>query len=500
MKKKQWIALLMGAALCLSMAVPTTALAAKGDAGGSEQGGGREDGSGGHGGGKGDSEVSYSATEITIPDGIADGNYEGKATVSPDANVEFEAYDIAVTVTMKDGSPIAFSVSGADGGNAKYSGQAQTGISGQINALTAGTYAVDSVSGATCSSHAIVQGLNAALKEGEAMSGTWYEMENTVAYQAFGSSCLVTVHNPEKDTEYHLSLAYGVGKFSDDLEPVESYCSVEKAEETQDSIVYRVTMKPDVYYEIQDDDLIHKLYVNNPGTSLSIKVNDRNIGNFQIVSEAVLSINENRLSLTGGNGDTLAGYIGLIDEVTVRYVDENGETISRTYSAAWQHDMEAAFLGSDLFNEDGSINFDLRANVTLTGEDFEALKDENGNNITEEVAVFPNGAEGDYQITVSAGEGYPDVTAEIGKSHASKAADSESNEEANTVEEPSQEQAAAETAAKQEPEKQKETSAAYKTGDVPKTGDREDNPYALLIVGVSALALLLTAQRKQLYR
>lgn len=445
MRRKRLAVWMLAASMAFTL-FPTTAFAAKGDlvdsentgdTGHSENAGrpgdsghpddaGRPGDSGhpddtGRPGGK-DDDVNvpiYSSTEITIPENLLDGNYSGTATVHPNEEQDFEDYDITVTVTIEDGVLTTFSVLGVNKENSKYSGNAQTGILNQITSSdnNTGVYEIDAVSNATCSTTAIVQGINAALAEGEALSGTYYSMDNEVAYNPSGSSLLVTVHNPDEDIDYDISLSYGVGKFSDDLEPANDYCSVELISESESEKVYQITMKPGAVYEINDDDMIHKLYINNPGTSLAVKVNNVNIGTFTIKSSATPSITNNVLSLTGGNGDTLADYLSLINEVTVVYTDENGDEVTTTYTTTWQHDMDPAFVGSDLFNADGSINFDLVAKVTVTGDDFEAIQDENGNNVTTDVVVFPYGAKGDYLITVSAGDGYEDVTAQVGGSN-----------------------------------------------------------------------------------
>lgn len=393
------------------------------DAGGSGRPGGSDDGGSGRpGGGKDEEQTApvYSGTEITIPEELLDGNYSASAKVYPNEEEEFDEYDIEVTVTIKDGVLVAVSSSGASSSNKKYAANASDGISAQIENKGNGTYQIDAVSGATCSSTAIVQGINAALAEGEALSGTYYTKESEVVYNPSGSSFLVTVHNPEEGVNYDITLAYGVGKFSDDLEPKDDYYSVELTSETASEKVYRVTMKPGAVYQIQDDDIIHEFYTNDPGTSLAVNVNNEGIGTFTIKSSAVPSITNNVLSLTGGNGETLADYLRLINEVEVTYTDEKGEKVTTTYTTTWQHDMDPAFIGSDLFNADGSINFDLIAKVTEQGDDFEAVKDENGNNVTTDVPVFPYGANGDYTITVKAGDGYEAVTANVGVSYVAK--------------------------------------------------------------------------------
>ena len=89
--------------------------------------------------------------------------------VNPDADEDFEAYDLIVDVTVKDGKVEAISLNSAntyDGvkKNQKYSEQAANGLalSGKTAAEVDG---VDTVSGATCSSKAIKEAAKTALSE-----------------------------------------------------------------------------------------------------------------------------------------------------------------------------------------------------------------------------------------------------------------------------------------------------------------------------------------------
>lgn len=89
--------------------------------------------------------------------------------VNPDADEDFEAYDLIVDVVVKDGKVEAISLNSAntydgDKHNKKYSEQAASGLalSGKTAAEVDG---VDIVSGATCSSKAIKEAAKAALSE-----------------------------------------------------------------------------------------------------------------------------------------------------------------------------------------------------------------------------------------------------------------------------------------------------------------------------------------------
>lgn len=89
--------------------------------------------------------------------------------VNPDADEDFDPYDLIVDVVVKDGKVEAISLNGAntydgDKHNKKYSEQAASGLalSGKTAAEVDG---VDIVSGATCSSKAIKEAAKAALSE-----------------------------------------------------------------------------------------------------------------------------------------------------------------------------------------------------------------------------------------------------------------------------------------------------------------------------------------------
>ena len=89
--------------------------------------------------------------------------------VNPDAEGDFDPYDLIVDVVVKDGKVEAISLNSAntydgDKHNKKYSEQAASGLalSGKTAAEVDG---VDTVSGATCSSNAIKEAAKAALSE-----------------------------------------------------------------------------------------------------------------------------------------------------------------------------------------------------------------------------------------------------------------------------------------------------------------------------------------------
>lgn len=385
----------------------------KGDSGGPGRGD-EPDGGKGNGG-----STSYSDSVLTVPEGLANGTYAGTATVQADENENFTNYTIRVSVTVTDGKIVNVYVSGAGGSNLAYSNDALSGITKQVAGTTTGEYTIDTVSSATCSSKAIIKGMNAALKGTPSL--TTYsvnEGSSNVTYLPTGSKFTVTITNPVDGIDYSkIGLAYGVGKFADDMKLGDDF-SVSRISKTDTEITYQITINPESSYVINDDGLIHSELYNTPGRNLTLTVGDEGLGTVYIRSTAIPVINNNVISLTGGNGETLDEYLTLVDEVTVSYTDKNGAEQSTTYATRWQHDMEPAFSGSDLFNADRSINFNIIAEVTRQGEDFEAIKDENGNNVTYEEAVFPYGADWNYYITLSAGDGYDDASAWVGSSAA----------------------------------------------------------------------------------
>lgn len=402
-----------------------------GDEGGRGEGGtggGHGGAGGGHGGGS-----TVSDSVLTVPSGLSNGVYSGTATVSADEDEDFTNYTIRVSAQIEDGAIANIFISGAGGNNLAYSNDALEGILRQAEGLTAGEKEIDTVSGATCSSKAIVQGLNTAL-QGEA-SITTYSVNNgssNVTYLPEGSKFEVTITNPVDGVNYaDIKLTYGVGKFAGDLQVGNDY-TVNRISQTDTKVTYQITINPDSKYVIQDDDLIHSELYNEPGRQLSLSVANQGLGTIYIKSVAELSITNNTISMTGGNGETLADYYALLSDVTVQYKNENGEEVSKTYSTRWQHDMEAAFTGAELFNEDGSINFDVAAMVTMQGEDFEAVKDENGENVTYTEKVFPYGADGDYYITLSAGGAYDEISAWVGASYAGSKNDNSNIEDTKT--------------------------------------------------------------------
>jgi len=321
---------------------------------------------------------------ITIPENLEDGTYTGTATVEHDEDEDFNEYPISVEVTVADGAVTGITVSGASGQNTQYSYRAESGISEQVVGNTAGTYEVDTVSTATCSSVAIISAVNEAL-EGEA-SDTSISLGEAV-YDPDGTAFTITIMNPAEDVDYSdISISYAVGKFSSDLTADEDY-TTELLSSSDTEIVYQVVIG-NTSFNVDDDDYEHdEMTYNTLGQNLDVAVNGTTVGRIVISSCATVTLENNTLSLTGGNGETLADYLELASEITLSYVSQEDEEVSTTYTLQWVHDVEPEYTSSDFFNEDGSVNF--------------------------EIEPFVYGEEGLYTITVSCG-GFDDVTAQIG--------------------------------------------------------------------------------------
>lgn len=144
-----------------------------------------------------------------------------------------------MSVTVTDGKIVNVYVSGAGGSNLAYSNDALSGITKQVAGTTTGEYTIDTVSSATCSSKAIIKGMNAALKGTPSL--TTYsvnEGSSNVTYLPTGSKFTVTITNPVDGIDYSkIGLAYGVGKFADDMKLGDDF-SVSRISKTDAEITY----------------------------------------------------------------------------------------------------------------------------------------------------------------------------------------------------------------------------------------------------------------------
>lgn len=344
MKKRKFLSLILAGALMIGT-VSAPAYAAKGDV---------------EGGGGTDTTPVYSSETVTVPDNLADGIYVGTARVEPDESEEFNFYPISVAVKVSGGAIESFLVSGASTSDVQYSKNAEAGINQQLAQKGAGEVKVDAVAMATCSSYSIVQAINMALQSEP--TSTFYtlgeEATGKAIYNPSGTSFDLTVISPEAGVDYSdIAVSYAVGKFSDALTKDTDY-TVELVKSDAEEIVYRITILP-VVFEIEDDDITHVETYNSLGRTLDVTVAGSSAGRITILSDATVSLDNNKLTLTGGNGETLADYISGIGTVKLAYADKNGDAVLKSYTTQWQHDIEPEFTGNDFFNKDGRVNFSL---------------------------------------------------------------------------------------------------------------------------------------------
>lgn len=96
---------------------------------------------------------------------VQDGTYPGTAECKPDADADFDEYNLSLSVTIKDGKIESITDIVGDGSkkNKSYIEDAADGVVPKIVAIN-GTDGIDAVSEATCSSKAIVNAVNNALE------------------------------------------------------------------------------------------------------------------------------------------------------------------------------------------------------------------------------------------------------------------------------------------------------------------------------------------------
>ena len=120
---------------------------------------------------------------------IKDGTYTGKAKCTPDDDKDFDEYNLSLSVVIKDGKITSISNIKGDGNrkNNSYIEDATngyddyTGVVKQIVDAN-GTDGINAVSGATCSSQAIIDATNDALKNADKKEDTvkTEELENVI--------------------------------------------------------------------------------------------------------------------------------------------------------------------------------------------------------------------------------------------------------------------------------------------------------------------------------
>ena len=137
---------------------------------------------------------------------VQDGTYTGTAECTPDADADFDEYNLSLSVTIKDGKIESITDIVGDGSkkNKSYIEDAADGVVPKIVAIN-GTDGIDAVSEATCSSKAIVNAVNNALenatkKEEKTVDTT--ALSHPVPAWHFAQCRLLLLHNK---TMYQIS-------------------------------------------------------------------------------------------------------------------------------------------------------------------------------------------------------------------------------------------------------------------------------------------------------
>lgn len=145
---------------------------------------------------------TYTYIKDTV-DAVADGNYvdaTGTVTVADTG----ETYVPRVTVTVSNGKITGFTATASETGsmNQEFLSDAVSGISSQIIGRTANTTtanSIDTVTGATCSSRAVIADIKSALSASSLIQ--WVNYDGTVLDQAFvsnGTMPVCTAEHPAK--------------------------------------------------------------------------------------------------------------------------------------------------------------------------------------------------------------------------------------------------------------------------------------------------------------
>ena len=103
---------------------------------------------------------------------VQDGTYTGTAECTPDGDAGFDEYNLSLSVTIKDGKIESITDIVGDGNkkNKSYIDDAADGYDDYIGVVKQivdanGTDGINAVTGATCSSNAIVNAVNDALEK-----------------------------------------------------------------------------------------------------------------------------------------------------------------------------------------------------------------------------------------------------------------------------------------------------------------------------------------------
>ena len=185
---------------------------------------------------------------------VQDGTYTGTAECTPDGDGEFTKYNLSLSVTVEDGKikSIDNVLGDGDRKNKSYIGDATDGYDDYIGVVKQivdanGTDGINAVSGATCSSNAIVNAVNDALEKATKKD------ENTVKTDGLQTA----ITNAESLTENDYTadswkvLQDALTAAKDALVKKESQTAVDSAKDTLNAAIDALVSKtPDVQNEV----------------------------------------------------------------------------------------------------------------------------------------------------------------------------------------------------------------------------------------------------------
>lgn len=189
---------------------------------------------------------------------VQDGTYTGKAECTPDEDGQFTEYNLSLSVTVKDGKIESIDNVLGDGdrknrdyiSDAAYGYGNYTGVVQQIVDAN-GTEGINAVSGATCSSKAIVDAVNNALEE--ATKKEENKEENTVKTEDL--QAVITKAEGLSEADYTVeswkTMKDALTAAKDALEKKESQTAVDSAKDTLNATIDALVKKtPDVQKEV----------------------------------------------------------------------------------------------------------------------------------------------------------------------------------------------------------------------------------------------------------
>ena len=185
---------------------------------------------------------------------VQDGTYTGTAECTPDGDGEFTKYNLSLSVTVEDGKikSIDNVLGDGDRKNKSYIGDATDGYDDYIGVVKQivdanGTDEIDAVSGATCSSNAIVNAVNDALEKATKKD------ENTVKTDGLQTAITKAESLTENDygADSWKSMQDALTAAKDALEKKESQTAVDTATtELTKAIDALVPKTPDAQKEV----------------------------------------------------------------------------------------------------------------------------------------------------------------------------------------------------------------------------------------------------------